>query len=213
MRKSKKENLASFHRQSIIDTATQLFIQKGITETTMDDIAKAADYSKSTIYVYFKSKDEIFNHIVYNNILMLKSSLEEAIKSSENVEDCFYSFCNAHVDFQEQYPLYFDTMMNSIKKGEEEIRELPILQDIVNVSEEIDGLIIAFLEKGIEQKQIRSNIESLQTAFTLWASICGIISMSYKKEEYIKRYMKVSKSEYLQNGFKTLLNSILINPK
>ena len=36
-------------------------LEKGIALTTMDDISKEAGYSKSTVYVYFKSKDEIYN--------------------------------------------------------------------------------------------------------------------------------------------------------
>ena len=211
MKKPKKESLRDFHRKNIIDTATELFSQKGVAETTMDDIAKEADYSKSTIYVYFKSKDEIFTHIVYDNFLLLKQSIEKIINSSDDVEKCFFSFCNTHVEFQEQHPLYFDTMMNSIKKGEKEIANLPILQDIIHVSEEIDNLIIGFLQKGIDSKQIRNDIVPLQTAFTFWACICGIISTTYKKEEYIKKYMGVSKKQYLDYGFKTLLNSILVD--
>ena len=63
-RLEKKEKLAQFHRQNIMETAENLFAEKRIAQTTMDDIAKNADYSKSTIYVYFKSKEEI----IYNEI-------------------------------------------------------------------------------------------------------------------------------------------------
>ena len=64
MKLEKKEKLAQFHRQNIMETAENLFAEKRIAQTTMDDIAKNADYSKSTIYVYFKSKEEI----IYNEI-------------------------------------------------------------------------------------------------------------------------------------------------
>ena len=33
-----------------------LFMEKGIAATSMDDIAKAAGYSKATLYVYFENK-------------------------------------------------------------------------------------------------------------------------------------------------------------
>ena len=50
----KKENrLVRFNRQNILEAAERLFAEKGVRQTTMDDIAKAADYSKSTVYVYF----------------------------------------------------------------------------------------------------------------------------------------------------------------
>ena len=45
----KKEALVQFHKKSILDTAEKLFSEKGIRQTTMDDIAKAADYLREAV--------------------------------------------------------------------------------------------------------------------------------------------------------------------
>lgn len=50
--------------QSIVDAARKLIQQYGITKTTMEDIAKATGKGKSTLYYYFKSKDEIFDEVI-----------------------------------------------------------------------------------------------------------------------------------------------------
>ena len=52
----KKLALEQFNRDNILTAARELFETKGVQDTTMDDIALQADYSKSTIYVYFRSK-------------------------------------------------------------------------------------------------------------------------------------------------------------
>lgn len=57
----KKEALVQFHKKSILDTAEKLFSEKGIRQTTMDDIAKAADYSKSTLTYISKAKMKFMN--------------------------------------------------------------------------------------------------------------------------------------------------------
>ncbi len=56
---TKAEKLETFHRDNIANAAERLFSIKGIEKTSKDQISKEADYSKSTIYVYFKNKDEI----------------------------------------------------------------------------------------------------------------------------------------------------------
>ena len=56
---SKKQALTEFHRGSILAAAERLFTEKGTEKTTMDDIAREAEYSKATLYVYFQSKEEI----------------------------------------------------------------------------------------------------------------------------------------------------------
>ena len=52
---TKRERLAAFNKGNILSAAQALFTQKGVAQTTVDDIAKAADCSKSTLYVYFAS--------------------------------------------------------------------------------------------------------------------------------------------------------------
>ena len=54
-----KEALQQFHKDMISCAADRLFQCNGFDKTTMDDIAREADYSKATLYVYFKSKDQI----------------------------------------------------------------------------------------------------------------------------------------------------------
>lgn len=51
-------------REKLIEVARQLFTNKGIENTTMNDIANASDKGRRTIYTYFKSKREIYNAVV-----------------------------------------------------------------------------------------------------------------------------------------------------
>lgn len=44
----------------ILDAALELFRQHGYRRTSMEDIAHAANVAKGTLYIYFKSKDELF---------------------------------------------------------------------------------------------------------------------------------------------------------
>ena len=59
----RKEREREEMRKLIIDTATQLFIEKGFDKTSMRNIAEAMEYSPATIYLYFKDKSELFNAI------------------------------------------------------------------------------------------------------------------------------------------------------
>ncbi len=44
----------------ILDKAEGLFLEKGFAATTMDDIAKAAEFGRATLYHYFPSKEAIY---------------------------------------------------------------------------------------------------------------------------------------------------------
>ena len=46
-------------REKLIDVARQLFVHKGVENTTMNDIAAASDKGRRTIYTYFKNKLDV----------------------------------------------------------------------------------------------------------------------------------------------------------
>ena len=55
-RRERKKNAA---REQIISKGIELFAQRGIEATTIEQIANAADIGKGTVYNYFQSKEEI----------------------------------------------------------------------------------------------------------------------------------------------------------
>jgi AcrR family transcriptional regulator len=51
-------------REQLVQAARQVFVRFGYKKTALDDIAREARKGKSTIYYYFKSKDDIFKAVI-----------------------------------------------------------------------------------------------------------------------------------------------------
>ena len=51
-------------RKRIIDIATSLFLELGYRKTSIDKIARQAGVAKGTVYIYFKSKNELLMHAI-----------------------------------------------------------------------------------------------------------------------------------------------------
>ena len=56
----RKEREKNKRKESILDAAIQVYLEQGYHGTTMEKIAKEAELSRATLYLYFKTKDEIF---------------------------------------------------------------------------------------------------------------------------------------------------------
>lgn len=209
MARKRKDDLTEFNRKNILNAAKKLFLKKGIPQTTMDDIAKEADYSKSTIYVYFKSKEEIYNYIILESMTQLKIKFEEIEQSSEDFVHCFFEICNSLTTLQQENTLYFESILQEISIKQEDYEKYPVLGKIGEVGDEINQIIKRLLQSGIDCKFLRADIDPFITTLTLWASICGLISLADNKAPYIEKETKKNKSEFLKKGFELLLESIV----
>lgn len=208
MPRRKTERLIQFNRENILETAEKLFSEKGIKETTVDDISKAADCSKSTIYVYFKSKEEIFNFIICSYMYQLRDVVDTCIREYQTFEDCYFRVCRMLVEIYERHPLYFESMMGNISVDKKELEENEILQQIYDVGETIMENMLMLFEKGFQEDYLKPKLLVLPAVFTLWASLANIILMANQKEKYIEKKMHLNKSDFMQYSFELLLSAI-----
>ena len=69
-------------RTHIVGVARRIFTRKGFRKATMEEIASASGMGKSSIYYYFKSKEDIFRAVVEFEARMLKENLNRVIENS-----------------------------------------------------------------------------------------------------------------------------------
>jgi len=67
LRTERERNRKEGNKKSILKVAERIFTQKGYSLTTMDEIAKEAQFSKATLYQYFRNKREMFFEIIYKS--------------------------------------------------------------------------------------------------------------------------------------------------
>lgn len=201
----RKKQPPEIHRQQMASAAQTLFAAHGIAQVTMDDIAKAAKYSKATLYVYFASKEELLLYLTYQSMEMLLKSIEKAMVT-EGLRARYFAICYAVADYQAEYPFYFDIALKEIKINT--VNPTEMQQKTYMVGEQINDKIKMFLEQGIAEKSIRRDLEIYPTIFFLWASISGIILLARQKAKYIEQTMGLSVDSFLQKNFALLYDAI-----
>src|ERR1700754_5251835 len=87
---STKEDLM---QQQILAAAKRLFQQYGLAKVTMDDVARAIGKGRSSLYYYYKSKDEIFNAIMDIEIRHMLTAIARAVGRAATVEQKINAFC------------------------------------------------------------------------------------------------------------------------
>ena len=206
----RKKEPRSVHREKIVSAASVLFMEKGIAQTSMDDIAKAAGYSKATLYVYFENKEEIVGILVLNSMKKLDDSICAALMQHKTTKERYDGICRGLVQYQEEFPLYFKMVLDKINVDLEREDVLPEEKETYQIGEEINEKIKHLLVSGIEQGDLREDLALMPVIFNFWGMLSGIIQLAANKEEYIEQSMGFSKKQFLEYGFSLIYASVAV---
>jgi AcrR family transcriptional regulator len=82
-----REEKKKFNREAILNSARKVFIEKGFYHTSISDIIRETGLSRSTFYLYFQNKEEIFSKLaaqLYQHLLTDLIRLNKEAKTSKN---------------------------------------------------------------------------------------------------------------------------------
>ena len=180
-------------RRKLKEAALDVFSEKGVEATTVEDITEKADLGKGTLYRHFADKDEVVFILIEEAIEHLIERLRSYPDKPETLEDVLEHFFNAHYDFfaenSEEFILLFHGRLFLKLQGdtsedleEPYLRYLGEIEDHVSqyVSPKIDpakirrlacavaGFIsgyFSFAMIGMDEDEIESSVKPLKKAF------------------------------------------------
>ncbi|MDE6301947.1 MAG: TetR family transcriptional regulator [Muribaculaceae bacterium] len=85
-------------RQKLIEVARQLFVNKGVAHTTMNDIASASARGRRTIYTYFRNKKEIYNAVLEDESDKMVEDLRAVVTGEGPVQERLRAFLRMRLE-------------------------------------------------------------------------------------------------------------------
>jgi AcrR family transcriptional regulator len=161
-------------REAILEAARAVFAEKGLRASTIDDIAEAAELGKGTIYLYFKSKEQMFAALKLEGLARLAARFQAAIDPALPADQNMRRLCDAYVRFYREEPdyywvLYFDTRYMDKDSADEVVETLkPEGMRCIRIVADV-------IQRGMDDGLVAPSIDALQAAIVAWASSSGVI--------------------------------------
>ncbi len=86
-------------RHQVFAASVHLFLEKGFQETSMQEIAAVAGMGKSTLYDYFKSKDEILLSVVEDGVYDLTERARQIASQDLPAAEKIHQVMHAHLEY------------------------------------------------------------------------------------------------------------------
>lgn len=202
----RKEREKERRRQQIIVAAKRVFSEKGFNKATMEDIAKEAELSPGTLYLYFKNKEELYASLSLRILQYLHLRVEHVNKGDSDPQRKIEALMDAMYDVYDFDPLIIINMFHL--QSSETLKNLSdqLLAEIKDLSSKSHGAIAAIFAEGIEAgKYIDRHPTALADIF--WSLFSGVVLWEASKKiidedkDYLKPTLKVA-FEIFKRGLK-----------
>ena len=174
---ARRERERIHRRNSILEAARHLFFEKGY-RATMDEIAERAELSKGTLYLYFKSKDELYVSVIVEGFRVLEKRIRKALAEvkgpEEKVKAVYYAFVDHCLENREyfritQYFLTEDARENTSRE----------LIDAINMdSMRLLEYGVKAIQEGMEEGRFRDDIDPVAASLVAWRNATGILDLA-----------------------------------
>lgn len=101
-------------RIQIVDVAAVVFNRFGYKKTTMDEIAAQLGKGKSSIYYYFKSKEEIFEAVVEKEAMLLRSEVRKSIEKTSDPKEQIKNYVLTRMNIYKRVVNYNNALKDNI---------------------------------------------------------------------------------------------------
>ena len=182
----------------IFESAIKIFSESGYRGATMDEIAANAGLAKGTLYYNFSSKEEIFNFIVEEGLLILQNQVIEVQEMNIGPIEKLIKICKIQLTFLYGYTNFFKVVMSQLWGTENRQNELR--EKIKKYINEIEINIKAAMDNGQIEK---GDIELI--AFQFFGSLC---SAAIYESIHIE---KVKLENIIDSTIKITMNGLGIN--
>ena len=180
MNTTRKQREIEFRKKQIVKIAEKLYVEKGVENVSMNDIAKASEFSKTTLYKYFKSKEDI-EIFVYRSIHLDKFEVlkDYLVKGKTGPEKIRY-FAEGYLKFWKDNPEALKIQLAWDYKGLERTNLSDEILYELNQSYVNDTPILnEMIETGIKDGDFREDLDVAETMETFYLLLRSILNQMF----------------------------------
>lgn len=196
----RREDEKERRRAQILDAAEILYIKKGWSALTVEQVARSARLSRALVYVYFRDKEDLLFAIGERAMRLLRDRFEAASATRSVGMDQVEAIGRAYIGYAHEFPHYFDfcsrfqshSMTPDPTSNEGSCKM---------AGDQLIGTVVQAIETGVRDGSIRADIgDPRMFAITLWAFTHGIIQVATAKGSELARH-GIAIPEFNDNAF------------
>ena len=167
--------------EKIFESATEVFLKKGMDGARMQDIANHAGINKALLHYYYRTKDHLFNAVFEKIAGQMFKKFAPVLDENHSLEEKIRFFFQEHISFLQRNPRLPVFLINELNRNPERIKKLIKNLDI--------NKLWSTLEKQHKEEFVKYNITK-ETIPQLMTSIAALSVFPFMAKAVISGLME-----------------------
>ncbi|HYE12496.1 MAG TPA: TetR/AcrR family transcriptional regulator, partial [Patescibacteria group bacterium] len=181
---TRREREKIARKTEMVEVAERLFVKHGYEGTSMDDIAKEAEFTKRTLYQYFINKEDLFYAVVLKFSKHLNALYENSFKGKKTALEKFEGSVMQYYQFSKENPEIF-RLMNYIPPTKPDSEITPNHKELMKFHDESFKMFTEIIEEGKKDGSVSPNLDAKKAAhFAVVTTISYMNTMSRTSDSY-----------------------------
>jgi TetR/AcrR family fatty acid metabolism transcriptional regulator len=166
-------------RDRILDAAIKVFAKEGFYNARVSQIAELAGVADGTIYLYFKSKDDLLIQLFEDRVERINQKVRDAIQSTESAVARLQLFVELYFDFIAADRSLAEVITVELRQSSKFIKEYknPKFADFLRI-------LAGIVEAGQKAGELRRDLEPTLVARALFGSLDEIARAHLTKRKF-----------------------------
>ncbi|MGE0324946.1 MAG: TetR/AcrR family transcriptional regulator [Polyangiaceae bacterium] len=199
----------SERREQILEAAERVFLERGLSGATMEEVASRAELSKGTLYLYFKSKDELYLATANRQLAEMVSRFEGALEAGGTGIEMLERLVRVQLEYAIENPdhaRFSTTWLNTTYRLD---------ADSPSFDEYRASIAKLFLcgneaiELGKRDGTVRVPGEPFELLVQLWGSMVGVTLLWVNAAEVVRRLPWDLDMDHLMHSYCDLILSAI----
>ncbi|WP_040506400.1 TetR/AcrR family transcriptional regulator [Gillisia limnaea] len=200
--KAKEENT----ELAILNAAKEVFQEKGMAGSRMQEIADKARINKSMLHYYYRSKQLLFEAVFKNAFRLLAPQLNRVLNDDSELFDKIRNFTNNYISFVIQHPYLPNFVIQELNKNPDFIGKLRTEKDFPTIDKfkiQVEEAIARGIIKPIRAEQLFINTISLNIfPFIAAPLLQGLINVEEKEYRELMERRKAEVADFIINSIR-----------
>lgn len=186
-------------RQAILEAATRMFEHEGYEGFSLRQVAENIGYTPTTIYLYFKDKDDLLFAVCSQGFAEFTQALQTAYATHSDPLERLQALGRAYLEFGLSRPLHYQMMF--MQRSEWVLKATQTKGDVEGSNAYIIQMnaVIEAMKAGI----IRMG-DPIETTNLIWSGIHGIVSLALSMKGIVPKWEEAEVRRLVEDYLKLI---------